>query len=1637
MKRKNLLALFLCLVMLLSLFPVSAFAEETETLPAEEETAAPALPEELTPADPDEKPVLPGEKVEVEEGVFHGCRRSGDLPQGVYNTDYPELVEFQLVEAGQTLAVGDTVHIRAKFTDNDGIASVSCYIGSSYSNYWAAGHYLSMTRVEGTDWFEGVWTFTEEDGPGDYFVPSLEAADPSGFYTCYQSSSKRVMQRLLPGIVTLAGEERPNQDAEGPQDFTLAEAGQTLSPGDVLHISFTLRPGLQSVSFRMDFYGKHSFSVDPDLFRYDAETGVVTAEYQLTADLINGVYYVSYLYFWGCDDGGSYERDWFFTYGPTGYSFTLTGATEQPASPISISQISCDKDGQTVTDGDTVTVRFRVNSDLPASYAHVSFQYFTAASWGNTGAYTGTYSRSFSAVLNEETGLYEASYTFGEDDAYGVYTISNIGAGNGQASTYRNDPGIMFLFAEDPGATFTRLAPATNLNWTKDGRARFTVPTDFSGFLNIRYYNTQDEDVGGINWILDGKTASWTRDEGIHNFLNTDLPSGDYYFTVTLRGDGVDYYDSVTARSGLFSYTKPETRLGTATELSWETIGGGESKQARFKMPAETANLGDVSVRLYFSERADKRPEFTGWSCLASAPDAQGWAYAQIPEELLRSYGNGYYYYTVTLYRANLKTRNGEESAMSPAYNITGLAESVQTQLESIETEGKTPEEIRQQIAAIPTEDLTNAMLTDDSVAELLEELETAVGARTLVVSQNVPELSEGVRAVGAGLNETVADGDVTLVIDRAENDPAIPGWCDEALSVTFSMNLENVADPEHLTVPVLVDIPIPADFDPDRLVILHYHAAGGEPEVIYPYIYLVRNQYYAQFTLLSFSDFALAQVLGPQPQFEPTSYLLLTEGESAELSLFEDQDYLDLSWTVTDENGQPFVSEEDAVISVDENGTVTALRPGTAYVLAAYSIETWLNTTTENARCRIDVIAAADEEGGELAQPVAAAVRQVTLLDSKATVELYKTEYATVSILPEMERLLSTAAANSVVSDEAFPPPADKGAAVASARFTGAGSELFDAVVLDDRTIAVVPKESTLHLAQQKASNVKGSYSFGLELTMADGSVFTAQSAKGDAVLKLTVKKSLPKIKAKAVALNSYFYDCKPIVFTGGTVLGAWESTEKAPPAWMYLEEETQSVQYCGDLGAKSGKGTLTLEVLAEGWRVTQEVKVSVSYKSTAPTITFKNKTLTLKPGTSDKASTYIFVKPAKYPVDLVTVSRITEGKGKTLKTYENGTVLDVQVEYAEDNVYSKDNGSVTVSAPYVDDAAHTYTVYLSIHGKESSFTVKTLAVKSAVSLKLSLAGSAKVMDLAIAKCPVNIVASMGNFHVDAASLAVKTIVNKAAPDVDVRSQFRDKTVGNVLILTASDDEPVPGTYIATVSADYGGGSVEKTISFTVKRSAKVPAPSLKLSVKGSLDVLRPQYGIFIIPNVRNYYDYKLTDMRPTITKTYDGAIKKKVSEDVTSCFKIYYLRDMFMVELLPGSGLSHTDKYTVQITLNDISSKPVALKVTQSKPKVQQSTKTVTLLKNDRMSQGEVVLSLSDLYLTGIREVKLVSPTDKAKVPYFDLLDLGGGRYAIAFHDNRVSVTKNQTVKLQVFFHGNTTATPNVTLNLKVEIR
>ena len=50
--------------------------------------------------------------------------------------------------------------------------------------------------------------------------------------------------------------------------------------------------------------------------------------------------------------------------------------------------------------------------------------------------------------------------------------------------------------------------------------------------------------------------------------------------------------------------------------------------------------------------------------------------------------------------------------------------------------------------------------------------------------------------------------------------------------------------------------------------------------------------------------------------------------------------------------------------------------------------------------------------------------------------------------------------------------------------------------------------------------------------------------------------------------------------------------------------------------------------------------------------------------------------------------------------------------------------------------------------------------------------------------------------------------------------------------------------------------------------------------------------------------------------------------------------------------------------------------------------------------------------------------------------LLDLGGGEYAIHFTNFKVTATKTQKLKLQIFLEGNNTGKPNATLNLTVNI-
>lgn len=158
-----------------------------------------------------------------------------------------------------------------------------------------------------------------------------------------------------------------------------------------------------------------------------------------------------------------------------------------------------------------------------------------------------------------------------------------------------------------------------------------------------------------------------------------------------------------------------------------------------------------------------------------------------------------------------------------------------------------------------------------------------------------------------------------------------------------------------------------------------------------------------------------------------------------------------------------------------------------------------------------------------------------------------------------------------------------------------------------DDHTLLLTVKDG--------AAVKKNSYSSKLLVTVGDKTLETGP-------LKLTVKKSLPKITAKALSFNSFYNAAsQPVTFTGAQV----ESIDLEPYAKQNqkvlgaFEVSTEGGLVLTPKTDKTFSGTLTVNVTPVGY--TQPVKVAVSVKisSKAPSLKLDKTAVTLNIGTDD----------------------------------------------------------------------------------------------------------------------------------------------------------------------------------------------------------------------------------------------------------------------------------------------------------------------------------------------------------------------------------------------------------------------------------
>ncbi len=350
--------------------------------------------------------------------------------------------------------------------------------------------------------------------------------------------------------------------------------------------------------------------------------------------------------------------------------------------------------------------------------------------------------------------------------------------------------------------------------------------------------------------------------------------SGIYYFTVQWMGDGEEYSDSEIAKSEIWEYQKPEAQLETSiTKMEWEKT------DFKWEYTGDMSYACSPQIEILFSETESGEPR----RIVQTLPilDDRNRTTFPLADQWIQEHGKGYYYFRVRALSKDItKYQHGAWSELSPACNLTEVANAVSDSLAQIlnDPSSSDPALIREQVKKIDRDDLRSAMLADPTILDQVQQLEEKItGNDHIKVEIDVQDSqieenfhSDKIQIHGAKLNNPEAGVEkITLQIDRPKNENLnIPKRYRDTLAIKFSMDingLEKNAD-RTLDVPVRITLPIPENINPKRLCILHYQSDDTFNPYVGPssvYTYEGEDgQWYASFMLDHFSDFVMTEII-------------------------------------------------------------------------------------------------------------------------------------------------------------------------------------------------------------------------------------------------------------------------------------------------------------------------------------------------------------------------------------------------------------------------------------------------------------------------------------------------------------------------------------------------------------------------------------------------------------------------------------------------------------------------------------------------------------------------------------------------------------------------------------------------------
>lgn len=562
---------------------------------------------------------------------------------------------------------------------------------------------------------------------------------------------------------------------------------------------------------------------------------------------------------------------------------------------------------------------------------------------------------------------------------------------------------------------------------------------------------------------------------------------------------------------------------------------------------------------------------------------------------------------------------------------------------------------------------------------------------------------------------------------------------------------------------------------------------------------------------------------------------------------------------------------EGTQVISVNEYGDVTPIAPGTAYAVATVTHGAY----TFSARCRVDVT----EKRANLE------VTGVQLGTAALTTELFSTQYASFDVVLLLKQNMTAFAADD--------RPEDNGVSVTSARFEDAAAEgAFDLVVKDDRTLLVVPKQTAI----DNPGTVLSSYTSKVVVNVRGAEYVTADS------LKLTVKKTMPKLKASTLTFNSFYTgQSQAIVIPGVTATGF---AAEALPQWLSLSPEGV-LTLTDSAPTKSASGKANVLVETREWAIPIPVSVAVKIAYKAPALKLSASSVTVP--TFAKADDQGSYGAGQW------VQLLCKNKSDTLESLNVSWIEAPEGWYPrqEDQPLSETDGWFflkPVEGRQVVPGKLTLKVHF--YGTDAvvelPLTIKTTQVPLAVHTYLT---SAKLSLNSTIEDGFFVSWYMGPQYVDLQKYELTwDLLDKWGNSVKDTFSTRLMEDGRLAVLTTERTEP--GTYELYLDLCNKETKARKTEESTVLKITVLPKSAKAGASIKALDVIdftfpNPQTRISL--SFKNFYLGRVVDLKYTVING---------KEDVTDQFGLAYDDSIYSWVLTP-KGEVPTGSYTLNLSV------------------------------------------------------------------------------------------------------------------------